>query len=187
MIGDLQRKKAHHYFDLIDEDDNDYIEAQDFETRADRLAKRRNLDDGTARESLRRRVLGWWTDLCTAIDKNEDDRVSRDEWIGFWTTLQTAVEQAETRDNEVIKSLIESSKATFHAMDTSGTGKITEEEYTDWLEAWGADGSSEAFRRLDRSDNGVLTKEDLTEATLEFYLSNDPEAPGNMLYGSLPE
>lgn len=187
MIGDLQRKKAHHYFDLIDEDDNNYIEAEDFEVRADRLAQRRNLDDVNARASLRRRVLGWWADLCAALDKNEDDRISRNEWIDFWKTLQSAVEQAESRDHEAISSLIESSRATFHAMDTTETGEITEEEYTDWLAAWGVNDSSDTFRRLDRSNNGVLTKEDLTEATLEFYLSNDPEAPGNVLYGPLPE
>lgn len=187
MLGDLQRKKAHHYFDLIDEDGNDYIEAPDFEVRADRLAQHRNVEDEETRQSLRRQVLGWWTSLCTAIDKNEDDRVSREEWLHFWETLTAAVEHSETKNNEVILSLNASAKATFDAIDTTGNGEITEDEYAEWLAAWGADGASEAFRRLDRSDDGVLTKEDLTEATLEFYLANDPDAPGNALFGLLPD
>lgn len=186
MLGDLQRQKANYYFDLIDEDDNEYIEAEDFETRADRLSRRRELED-EARDTLRRQVLGWWTDLCAAIDKNSDDRVSRNEWIQFWEALQAAAEQDNDQNNRALESLAGSAKVTFDAIDTSNNGKITEEEYADWLAAWGADNAAEAFRRLDRTNDGYLTEDDLVQATQEFYLSNDAEAPGNALYGLLPE
>jgi Ca2+-binding EF-hand superfamily protein len=49
------------------------------------------------------------------------------------------------------------------------------------------DRSAEAFDRLDRDDSGVLTEDNVIEAVKEFYLSNDPNAPGNALYGELPE
>lgn len=187
MLGDLQRKKAHYYFDLIDENDNDYIEADDFAARADRLSERRDLDEEEDRQRLRQQVLGWWTALCTAIDKNSDDRVSRDEWLRFWESIQTAVEQGDPEDNTALDSLSRSAHVTFEAIDTTGNGNIQEDEYTDWLSAWGADHASEAFHRLDRTNKGFLTEDDLVKATLEFYLSNDPEAPGNALFGPLPE
>jgi len=61
----------------------------------------------------------------------------------------------------------------------------TPEEYAAWLAAWGAEGHEEAFQRLDRGDKGFLTEEDLIVAVHEFYLSEDPNAPGNVLYGTL--
>lgn len=187
MLGDLQRQKAHYYFDLIDEDDDGVIDVEDFEGRADRLLQKRALTDENARQTLRRQMTKWWNDLCTAIDKNEDDRVSRNEWISFWEAIQTAVEQSKNQNNPVLESLKHSAEVTFDAIDTTGNGRVSEEEYAEWLAVWGANGSSEAFQRLDRNDDGYLTQDNLLKATLEFYLSNDSEAPGNALYGPLPE
>jgi Ca2+-binding EF-hand superfamily protein len=186
MIGTLQRHKASHYFDLIDEDDNGFIEVHDFEMRAERLAEARGLTDADAREALRDRVMTWWEHLCAIADFDDDARVTREEWETYWESIQAGVNQGGDGDNKTLQSLVRAARGTFEAINTDD-GPITEEEYVEWLAAWGVAESDAAFDRLDRDDSGALTEENLVEAVKEFYLSNDPDAPGNVLYGKLPE
>lgn len=187
MIGELQHLKASHYFHLIDEDKNGLVDVRDFKLRAERLADARNVTDEAARDALRERVLTWWEHLCALADVDDDDRVTRAEWETYWEALQASVNQADGEKNETLKSLERAARGTFQAMDTSNTDYITEDEYAEWLEAWGVEESSAAFERLDRDNTGYLTEKDLIKAVREFYLSNDPKAPGNVLYGELPD
>ena len=41
-----------------------------------------------------------------------------------------------------------------------------------------------AFRYLDRDGDGYLDVAEIVKAVEEFYLSDDPDAPGNWLLGS---
>lgn len=187
MVGSLQRQKASYYFSLIDEDDNGYVEGNDFQLRADRLAEARDVTDPDEQTKLRRRVMQWWEHLSALVDVDDDHRVTPKEWQAYWVALQNGVEQGGEAKEEVLEGLERAAQATFRAMNTDDSNEISEQEYADWLAAWGVDDSEEPFRRLDRNNTGGLTQEDLTEAVKEFYLSNDPEAPGNVLYGALPE
>ena len=185
MLGDLQRQKAAYYFDLIDEDDNGLIEPADFQLRADRLAEVLKVTDETEREELRERVLQWWEHLSTLADANADGQITREEWRMYWARFKVAVSMGNNRRS--IENLEKAARQTFRAIDRSGSGRITEEEFSNWLKAWDVDDVAGVFERLDRDNSGYLTEEDLAEATTEFYLSNDPDAPGNVLYGELPE
>jgi len=185
MLAPLQRQKSHHYFDLLDHDEDGYIEAEDFDIQTDRLAEERALS-AEARDALRDRMQGWWRQLCATADVNDDDRISRSEWEDFWDAIRASVEEgSDAERDQMLDSLEQSARVTFQTIDASGSGEITETEYADWLRAWGAEGTDEAFATLDRDGTGTLSEEDLVEATKEFYLSDDPEAPGNRLYGTL--
>lgn len=181
-LGPLQEKKAAHYFDLIDEDGNGLIEVSDFALRAQRLATARNLTSEEERTVLRDQVVAWWKHLCQIADFDGDDRVTLAEWKAYWESIQRGAAEGE---RETLRTLEKAARGTLQAIDREGEGKITESEYADWLEAWGAEGSEKAFRQLDRSGKGYLTEEDFVDAVREFYLSNDPKAPGNALYGPL--
>jgi hypothetical protein len=136
------------------------------------------------RAALREEVLAWWDHVCTIADFDGDARVSLPEWKAYWRSLQRG---AERGDLETLQTLERAARGTLRAIDRDGTGRVTESEYGDWLAAWGASGSGEAFRRLDRGDKGFLTEADLIVAVQEFYLSTNPGAPGNALYGPLPD
>jgi len=184
MQGDLQEKKASYYFHLIDEDGNGLIEVSDFALRAQRLAEWQDLVGDYQREVLRQQVVTWWEHICTIADFDGDARVSFAEWTTYWRSIREGAEQAEP---ETLRTLERAARNTLQAIDRDGSGLVREAEYAAWLAAWGAEGSEDAFRRLDRGEKGFLTEADLIVAVQEFYLSNDPAAPGNALYGTLPD
>jgi len=185
MLGNLQRQKAAHYFNLIDADSNDLIEPADFQRRADRLADAMDVTSKAERDRLRRRVMLWWEHLSTLADANDDGRITRHEWEMYWERFKIAVSMGSNRRS--IERLERVARHTFRAIDRTDSGRVTAAEFSDWLAAWDIDGHVAVFRRLDRDDTGYLTEDDLTTATKEFYLSNDPDAPGNVLYGELPD
>ena len=184
MLSDLHDRTATYYFNLIDEDGNGIIEASDFALRAQRLATAQNVTDEGVRETLRHQVVAWWDHICTIADFDGDARVTLPEWKAYGHAIQRGVGEGESM---TLRTLQRAARGTLDAIDRTGSGRVTEEEYADWLDAWGAEGSAEAFQRLDRGGKGFLTKEDLVVAVQEFYLSDDPDAPGNALYGPLPE
>jgi len=184
-LGDLQQQKAAHYFDLIDADDNGVIEPADFQRRADRLAESLRITNEEERDRLRRRVLLWWEHLSSLADTNDDDRITWEEWRMYWERFKIAVSMGDHQRS--LQKLERVARHTFRAIDRTGSGKITQEEFANWLTAWDIDQHDTIFRRLDRDDKGHLTEDDLVTATKEFYLSNDSDAPGNVLYGTPPE
>lgn len=184
MLSDLHNRKARYYFELIDEDGNGIIEVSDFALRAQRLASSQNVTDEGARATLRNQVVAWWDHICTIADFDGDARVTLTEWKTYWQSIQRGVNRGETR---TLRTLHHAARETLEAIDRTGSGFVSEDEYKAWLDAWGADGSAEAFRLLDRGGKGFLTEEDLVVAVQEFYLSDDPHAPGNALYGPLPD
>lgn len=184
MLSDLQERKAAYYFDLIDEDGNGLIEASDFALRAQRLATAQNVTDEATREALRHQVVAWWDHICMIADFDGDARVTLSEWKAYWRSIQKGVGR---ENDQTLRTLHRAARGTLQAIDRTGSGRVTEEEYADWLDAWGVAESGEAFQQLDRGGKGFLTEEDLVVAVQEFYLSEDPVAPGNALYGPLPE
>lgn len=186
MMSDLQRRKASHYFSLLDEDENGLVDESDFERRANRLADAHDLTDPEARADLRRRVLSWWDHLCALADLDGNECVTREEWATYWEALQASVEGDDDTSTRTLDSLERAGRGTFQSMNVTDADHVTEAEYLAWVDAWGAEGTSETFQRLDRDDTDVLTEENLVEAMKEFYLSDDPDAPGNVLYGRLP-
>lgn len=185
MLGTLQRRKAAYYFDLIDEDDNGLIEPDDFRLRANRLAAAFEITDEIERERLREHLMEWWEHLSTLADADNDGKITREEWRGYWTRFNVAVSMGNRRQS--IENLERAARKTFQAVDHTDTGRISKEEFSTWLKAWDVEQGGSAFRQLDREEKGFLTEEDLAKATTEFYLSNDPAAPGNALYGELPD
>ncbi|MGH6657236.1 MAG: hypothetical protein ACRDVE_18790, partial [Actinocrinis sp.] len=59
---------------------------------------------------------------------------------------------------------------------------------TRWFNAYGvcADDAERAFKAVDRNGDGILSVDEVQKAIREFYLSDDPRAPGNLIFGPLP-
>jgi Ca2+-binding EF-hand superfamily protein len=77
------------------------------------------------------------------------------------------------------------SRAMFGVIDADGDGSIGPSEYRDLLSSVDIDApvADEAFARLDGDGDGRLSEAEFTALYLDFYRSNDPEAPGSWLWG----
>ncbi|MCX4783590.1 EF-hand domain-containing protein [Streptomyces sp. NBC_01264] len=86
----------------------------------------------------------------------------------------------------LLETLHEGACAWLSLCDTDGNGLIDLEEYQRLNQAIGglpAQQMEESFRRLDRDGDGTLDPAEIDAAVVEFFTSEDPEAPGNWLYG----
>lgn len=69
-------------------------------------------------------------------------------------------------------------------VDTDGDGRIALADYDAWVRAWGFEFDVETiFKELDVDGDGFLSRDEMVRLAKDFYLTNDPEAPGNVVYG----
>ncbi len=175
MASDLIDRKVTHVVALCDQNGDGVLEVADFETWVGRMAAIRGWDpdsDGHAR--LDRLYLDTVRTVHEAYG-DEDGRVT------------------VARFAEVLKSIGESGGPEFQAwgdgffglLDADGDGRIGRDEYRDFLAALLLDraAADQAFARLDLDGDGYISGDEFTRLYLEFFSSEDPEAPGNWFWG----
>ena len=66
-----------------------------------------------------------------------------------------------------------------------GDGVIGKDEYRQYLTSSKIDPSvaDETFAKLDTDGDGHLTRDEWEQLFLDFFLSDDPDAPGSWLWG----
>jgi Ca2+-binding EF-hand superfamily protein len=72
--------------------------------------------------------------------------------------------------------------------DVDGDGNLDEAEFVTLLKLFNASSvaeASEIFRVLDTSGDGYVSLSEILDALCDFYVSEDPDAPGNSLFGRL--
>lgn len=180
MPGDLLERKLAKRFQLLDIDGDGYITRDDYEQLTQRL-----LDayperaDGPIADRLRSGYLELWQQLARTADADGDGRVSPAEY-------RKAVASAgqgsgfERVTRPVAQSVLE-------LADTDGDGTMSLTECARLLGAFGVaeEEAEQFFRRADTDGDGELTVEELLAAEREFLVTDDPDAPGNLLFGRI--
>jgi len=102
---------------------------------------------------------------------------------------ERGIREAGAGDREAFLSAItEMVAAWLDICDVDGNGGIDVDEYAQMYgSTFGTPRAQleEAFRQLDLDGNGVLDPDEIQAAVREFFTSEDPEAPGNHLFGPL--
>ena len=95
--------------------------------------------------------------------------------------MKSSVTAPENFEEAVLKI----ADAFMRIVDTNEDGSLNFDEYVRMYDGLGIDPahSSEAFKRLDRDGNNAISYEEFRAAIVEFYLSDDENAPGNWLLG----
>ncbi|MFF0476549.1 EF-hand domain-containing protein [Streptomyces sp. NPDC004284] len=78
-------------------------------------------------------------------------------------------------------------EAQFAICDRDGDGRIQANEFVGFHKAYGASLTDAllSFEKLDRNNDGWLSLDGLLMAHFEYCTSEDPDAPGNRLYGNI--
>lgn len=188
MLGKLQHQKIERLFNVLDSNKDALLEAADFSQVAERLAQVRNVDTtSVVYEKILAMQMGWWEGIRQGADKDSDGQITLDEWNTFWAAwLDSVVDEIGSGQSPALDAIKASASSTFDVIDTNGDGQITPTEYADWCKAMSLNIDAQAtFERLDVSQVGKMSRDQTVERIKEYFLTNDPEAPGNHIYGPL--
>ncbi|NEA52209.1 EF-hand domain-containing protein [Streptomyces sp. SID10815] len=178
MASEFQRNKLQAMFDAFDADGNGYLEEGDFVALADRWARLPRVEPGS---ELAGRVedvlLGWWGQLTAATGTAREGRIDLDGILSVVDRLPAMSEQVTATADTI-----------FDAVDENGDGRISRTEHQRLVDTWHGQGVSTAdvFDRLDRDGDGYLGRAEFAVLWTQFWVSDDPREPGNLLCGPLP-
>lgn len=183
MLSELLNKKHTKNFWVYDADKNGYVEKADLELCALNLALLRGWEPGMPEfEDLSAKYAAIWQKFWQPADLNGDGKVELEDYL---TVAEKSIanfpNSAELQEAHDAKASI-----IFSILDADSNGTISLDEYKQFCKAVQLDEdiSEVAFAKLDQNGDGVISSEEYLERSKEFHTSDDPNIPGNWLYGS---
>jgi Ca2+-binding EF-hand superfamily protein len=172
----LQKQKLLHFFHVLDHDGNGILEEEDFTLIGDNISDRIGLSKtASERLVLKVKAYGLFLQILHDIGK-EEALLTPEEWLEFFEHFVLV------KSNNYIH---QTSNYVFALFDQDGDGYIDEREYQDMFKAYDlyTAHTKKAFDLLDLNGDGKLSHQEMVKAFSEFFLSNDPNAPGNWIFG----
>ena len=175
MANAFQERKLRGMFAAFDADGDGYLCEEDFRALVTRWSRLPGVDPGTelhARvESL---LMGWWAALLETGDANGDGRIDMGELLALVDQLPAMVADVTATADTL-----------FEAVDSNGDGCISPEEHRRLVETWNGQpvDMTGVFEKLDLNGDGHLSREEFATLWRQFWISGDPNDPGNLLCG----
>ncbi len=179
MLSDLQQKKLTRYFRVYDVDDDGRLARPDFERVVENVRALYGVDEeSSTHRRLRDGYLVRWESLRKSADADRDGGVDLVEWLAWWDEVLSDEERYEGEVAVVTRTL-------FDIFDTDGDGVLGPDEFCNFYGVYGLDSAMarQVFAALDMDGDGTVTRHELVAMAHEFYRSDDPDAPGNRLFG----
>lgn len=173
MASVFQRRKVAGVFDAMDRELRGFLVEGDFVALAARWTTLRGLaPDSEQYARLQAIMLGWWTSLASAAADSE--RVELDD-------VMRVVEQLPG----MLDAVAATADAMFEAVDTNGDGRIDRAEYRQLIEAWNGrtTDTDEVFALLDLDGDGHISRDEFRRLWTQFWVEDDPRAPGTWVFG----
>ena len=179
MLSPIQIKKQTHFFNILDFDNNGFIQQDDFEAIADNLCIIRDFElDTPEYDTIKQMTDGIWNTLIPFVNGTEGNL---EHWLQFMNVLM------DSKHEEQYKKYIAAFVGSLYRLfDLNDDGFISQTEYIDLFIGMRIEVrfAPKAFRKLDENNDGRLSKEELFHAVDEFMRSSDPNATGNWLFGA---
>ncbi|MFD7922641.1 EF-hand domain-containing protein [Streptomyces sp. NPDC059740] len=175
MASAFQERKLAGVFAAFDADGDGYLREEDFRALVTRWSRLPAVGPGT---ELRARVetllMGWWTALREVGDANGDGTVDMAELLTLVDRLPAMVTYVTATADTV-----------FDAVDTDGDGRISPDEHRRLVETWNGQPAdlTGVFEELDLNGDGYLSRTEFAALWRQFWISDDPAEPGNLLCG----
>ena len=182
MLTALQLNKLEKFFYILDYDRNGAIEQEDFIAIAENLCILWNIkEDNPEHELIVKKFTEGWEQFHFFINNENSGKANWDHWLHF------AEERIINGDEEVFNAYVDNYVGSiFDNFDSNKDGYINLDEFIDLFVAYRIEVrfAAKSFRKLDRNKDDLISRGELITAVKEFFRSDDPDAPGNWLFGS---
>lgn len=188
MNEDFCTKKFTHHFNMFDYNGNGVLEESDLLLPIERLSKTHGLDPNSEDMATYLAILQQMSALLVQVaDEDNDGVIGLKEYVKCCLGIAAGFRAG---DEQVAATFQAWAVATGNMLDASNDGRVTWEEYDGFIRAFHDDmyfDTKAAFAILDLDGDGVISiPEEITQITQDFFLSDDPTAPGNWLFGPIP-
>lgn len=177
MASELQKKKWANMFNMFDVNGDGKIEQADFDQFHTRLYEMRGIGPGDAQfAELNGRFAGFAQALQQMTQSNS---IGMDDWLAFLSNVANAPEKYQ-----IVRPI---SEAIFGLWDLNGDGHVSLQEYRKLCTVMrlGDDYANQMFAKLDLNQDRKITVDELIMLSDEFFVGDDPGAPGNLFFGPL--
>ncbi|QNP61520.1 EF-hand domain-containing protein [Streptomyces genisteinicus] len=177
MASGFQWAKIQAMFDAFDVDGSGYLEERDFEALAARWGSLPRVAEGSELASrVEAVIMGWWYLLAEAAGPQRPARIDM-------TGLMAMVDRLPAMREDVAAT----ADTIFDAVDENGDGRISRAEHQRLIDTWHgrATATGDVFDRLDEDGDGYLERPRFAVLWTQFWISDDPDEPGNAVCGPL--
>lgn len=182
MLTVFQQQKLPRLFAVHDLNGDGVINRVDFEEYTRRIAGLRGWGPESMEynELLARFFMFWHGLEDIATGKGVQD-VTITEWFEYWDRILNTPGVFDAVITPIGRMI-------FTMLDEDGDGSITADEYAAIYRSGGLDPAEAiaAFSQLDLDRDGQLSIDEIMVHADEFFRSDDPNAPGNALFGIVP-
>lgn len=179
MLTEFQKRKMTALFNHHDTDGDGFLGKADYERFAKRFCEIQGYaPDSPQCETAYAQNRSAWEQVQQVADKDGDGRVTLEEYLESWDVTLS--------DKKLYDQLVTGYAQSLLALwDRDGDGRLSGIEHAAFLGCYGVgeESAREAFLHLDPDGNGYLTLETLTKRYEEFFLGDNPDAPGGWIFG----
>ncbi len=178
MLTELQKRKQTALFRREDMNNDGYYGKADAKEFARRVCEVLGLQPDSPECALVHARVGRRPEALRGFYAAVGDQYSLDDYL----KLGDFIVSDDALFDEIIAEQV---RAVVGLWDRDRDGKLSAAEFVklEWCYAINEEDAQEVFRHLDRDGDGYLTVEECEQAAEEFYRSDDPDAPGNWLFG----
>ncbi len=181
MLSEIQKRKIHHFFDVLDIDRNGYLQPEDFVNVGKRIIEKTGIDsDSRGAKLILIKSHRLFVQLLTDAN-NPELSLTLYDWIEFFR------EQLFEGGNQgVLEYYIHrTSRHIFDLFDMNRDNFISKEEYAHMLTIYNIpqEHAEQSFAELDSNHDQLISADEMVNGLRNFFKSNDLNAPGSLIFG----
>jgi Ca2+-binding EF-hand superfamily protein len=180
-ISPMLQQKINHGFDELDADGDGFLTENDHVVMGQRVAVALGHAPGSAAEqTIIDAYLRIWRELHLPHIPGGGTSISKAQFLESTGSLAGDPEAAQASVGALAEAFLA-------VADTDADGQVTRSElqafFRGHFPGLGGDAVAEAFAHLDADGDGVLSAAEFVRAIVDYWSSEDPDAPGNWWMG----